>query len=237
MNQEAKQRRKGFTLIELMLALSFISVLLVAIALTVIQISNIYNRGTILKEINQTGRSVASELQKAVSSSAPFDISSAGGRYIQQGNYGGRLCLGKYSYVWNYGKALYSGDQSNLNVYEDNSEPIRFVRVIDPNVSYCTDLSKKVKFSDSVDMLSGGERNLVIHGLSISSETTADDSRTGQRLYVIELILGTNDQEALVYRDNSFITDCKPPSDAGSDIYYCAVNRFNIVARAGNAVE
>lgn len=233
MSREA--RKNGFTLVELMLALSFISLLLIAVAMTVIQISNIYNRGTILKEINQVGRSVAGELQRSIASHAPFEVSPEGGRYVQQGNYGGRLCLGRYSYIWNYGQALANGDTSNLNVYQDNNQEIRLVRVFDPNTTYCSDLSKKVELTDSVELLSGGERNLVIHNLNVTSGTTAVDSRTGQRLYVIELVLGTNDKDALMY-DNA-ATNCKPPSDSGSDIYYCAVNRFNIAARAGNAVE
>ena len=64
MNRAAKQT--GFTLIELMLAMTFISVLLLAIAMTIIQIGTIYNRGVTLKEVSQAARSISDELNRSI---------------------------------------------------------------------------------------------------------------------------------------------------------------------------
>ena len=78
-------KTKGFTLIELMLSMTFISILLVAIAVTIIQISNVYNRGITLKEVNQAGRSLSNELQRSITSGAPFMIEEGdGSRYVKQ---------------------------------------------------------------------------------------------------------------------------------------------------------
>ena len=94
---------KGFTIIELALAMSFVSMLLIAVAMTVIQISNIYNRGITLKSVNQVGRVVGSEFKNSIAQKSYFELDGA--HYITDTD-GGRLCTGQYSYIWNYGKKI-----------------------------------------------------------------------------------------------------------------------------------
>jgi len=231
--------KRGFTLIELMLAMTFIAMLLVAIALTTIQISNIYNKGITLREVNQAGRAVSDELQRTIASAIPFDVTSkeqgetaAASRYvISEG--GGRLCLGNYTYAWNYGKALVGGTgaPAPLNKYSgaDNATPIRFVRINDPNGGLCTTPSlPAIPKTNSTDLLSSGDRDLVLHKFSI--KRTADEPSTGQAIYSISMTIGTNDREQLTTDD----TSCKPPSEGTGDETYCSVNQFDIIARAGN---
>jgi len=232
-------RRNGFTIIELMLAMGFVSVLLIAIAMTVIQIGNIYNRGIMLKDVNQAGRSIASELQRSINQTAPFLIND---KYVDQ-DWGGRLCLGQYSYIWNYGAAIDSTPDLNRNVYSGSTNEIRFVKVFDPNTSYCTrslvdSKYKDVIFSDAVELLNIGQHNLAIHNFTINTSSTASDSKTGQQLYNLEFMIGTNDQAALMF-DLAGAVTCKPPSEVatGADPSYCSINQFNIVARAGNTIE
>lgn len=232
----ASARKKGFTLVELLLAMSFISFLLVAIALTVIQISNIYNRGVTIKDVNQVGRALADDFERTVAASAPFDPNPAAGRFVPQSNYGGRLCLGTYTYIWNYGQAIEAGNTSNLNTFSDSSQVINLIKVSDPSRQFCQDLSARPSVNGSVELLVAGERNLAIHNLSIYSSPTAFDPATNQRLYSIDFLIGTNDQQALEYSPVSG-TVCKPPSEAESDITYCAVNEFTIVVRAGNMLD
>jgi len=230
MNHVAK---KGFTLIELMLAMSFISVLLVAITLTVIQISNIYNHGITLKDTNQTARAITNELQRTIAASAAFEVSGGSSRYIVQGDWGGRLCVGQYSYIWNYGKALNNNGPTsgNLNVYSANpNTKIRFVRAIDSSGAYCANPALAVKDSDAVELMNIGDHGLVLHSLKIISESTAVDQKSGARLYSISFRIGTNDQAAL----SADSTTCKGPGISGSDLAYCSVQDFTIVVRAGN---
>src|SRR5688500_5939032 len=127
---------KGFTLIELMLSMTFISVLMIAIAMTTIQISTIYTKGITLREVDQAGRSASDELQRNIASSAPFDVTpqvdaspaTATSKYVVRDG-GGRLCIGRYTYAWNYGKALKggAGAPAILNTYSDGSE-VRFAK-------------------------------------------------------------------------------------------------------------
>ena len=229
--------KKGFTLIELMLAMAFVSVLLIAITMTVIQIGNIYTRGLTIKEVNQAGGALATELQRDINASTPFDITAGGSNYIVS-EWGGRLCIGQYSYIWNYGKALNNNDSSHLNIYDStSSEKIRFIKVLDSGADYCSKASSTKKVidpSDAVELLSVSEHDLAIHEFTISSNLTARDTKTGQQIYNIEFIVGTNDISALNYVGAA---TCKTPDDVKSDLSYCLVNQFNIVSRAGNAVE
>lgn len=247
MNRVDKQY--GFTIVELMLAMGFVAALLIAIAMTVIQISNIYNRGVTLKEVNQVGRSISSELQRSIAESTPFSVDPGVGSqylfiekgvfnyYIKQ-DWGGRLCLGQYSYVWNYGEAIQSTSlDPNRNVYLTSNDEIRLVKVHDPSAEYCKDATKKVDFSTAIELINVGQHNLALHSLTISTAATAVDSKTGQQLYNIEFLLGTNDQAALMYDSGTSALVCKPPSENGADPSYCSINQFNIIARAGNTIQ
>lgn len=230
MNQ-LRNTQTGFTIIELMLAMSFVAMLLLAIAMTTIQIGNIYNKGITLKQVNQAGRSLTDELQRTLAASSAIDVSGATGSRYQKQPGGGRLCMGKYSYVWNYGKALAGapGAPAIVNQYATGTDQIRFAKVVDTGASLCQDMNKKIVQSDSIELLDEGDRNLVVHDMELQ-QTVPTDPVTGQALYALTLTLGTNDREQLTTGD----TSCKPPAQVGGDTTYCAVNTFDIIARAGN---
>ncbi|HEX6416131.1 MAG TPA: prepilin-type N-terminal cleavage/methylation domain-containing protein [Candidatus Saccharimonadales bacterium] len=225
---------KGFTLVELMLAMTFISILLVGIAITTIQISRIYNKGITLREVNQSGRAVADELQRTIASSTPFDADPASptSRYIVRPG-GGRLCVGRYSYTWNYGSAIAggSGAPAVFTRYQDNNDPVRFAKVDDPSASLCQDPNLRVNRGLATEMLSAGDRDLVVHAFTVTRGSS--DLDIGQALYAISMTIGTNDQQQLVTNDSA----CKPPAQGVGNEDYCAVNQFDIVARAGNKSE
>jgi hypothetical protein len=225
---------KGFTLIELMLAMSFVAMLLVAIAMTTIQVSNIYTKGITLREVNQAGRLISDDLQDSVAAAEPFtvDTSVSGARYVASDG-GGRLCLGLYSYVWNYGKALAEGAGEPDNTYDEGGEPPRFAKVADAGGGLCSaaedESAPAIPKGASTELLASGDRNLVIHFFNISK--TQEDAAASQALYAITFRIGMNDRELLTANDAS----CRPPSDAAGGENYCSVNQFDIIARAGNA--
>ena len=228
----------GFTLIELMLSMTFIAILLIMIAMTTIQISHIYNKGLTLREVNQVGRTVSSDVQRSISSSIPFDVTkqnlgspSPTSRYVDIASQGGRLCVGRYTYAWNYGEAL-RPDGTAYNKYTggDVNTPIRFVKVNNPSASLCTDPTLNIVKTDATEMLSSGDRDLVIHELTVAQ--TASDETIGQALYAISMTIGTNDQAQLTTNSAS----CLPPSEGAGNQDYCSVNQFDIVARAGNSL-
>lgn len=227
-------KTKGFTLIELMLAMTFISVLLLAIAMTVIQISNTYNRGITLKDVNQAGRTMVSELQRSIGESAPFSIAAGTGSHFVDKDWGGRLCIGKYTYAWNYGSTLNQSNPLNINKYssaQTSLPPVHFVKISDPDSSYCWDLSKDIDASQSTELLMSSDHDLAIQKLTITSEPTVIDTKTNEQLYSLTFYIGTNDPTAL--KDN--MTACREPGEAGADSAYCSVQEFSIVIRAGSS--
>ncbi len=233
-----RNTEQGFTLIELMLAMVFVSILLLFIAMTVIQISNVYNKGLTLKDVNQAGLAVSNDIRQTLGKSQPFDLSTAlclqsknGGCTTNQDDVvGGRLCTGTYSYIWNDGKEL----SSPVNLYNSGSDQILFVRARDSGGQYCSDSTKKIDESSSTELLTNSDGNLAVQSFTITQ--LASDPMIGQSLYHIVMEIGTNNQSTLDQTQsiNTIDTNCKPPSDAASLINYCAVNQFDFTAEAGS---
>lgn len=220
-----------------MLAMTFIAILLVAVAMTTIQISNIYNKGITLREVNQAGRSLSDEFQRSIAGAVPFDVTpkiddSPGtltSKYVVRDG-GGRLCLGSYTYAWNYGKTIAgeSGAPAVFNKYTSGST-VRFAKVKDASGALCADPTVNIPVVDSTELLSSGDRDLALHTFKITK--TATDDGIGQAIYAVSFILGTNDRKQLTANDAS----CRPPSESIGDEDYCSVNQFDVIARAGNA--
>jgi prepilin-type N-terminal cleavage/methylation domain-containing protein len=229
---------KGFTLIELMLAMAFISVLLLAVAMTVIQIGKIYNRGITLKEVNQVSRTLTDELTRSIASSPSFSLSASAGKYAPEA-WGGRLCLGQYSFIWNYGTAL-NNNNPNRSRYSSGSNTIQFVKVPDLSGTYCVRQPSgypNISPTNAVELLGESDRDLAIHRISVSSASTAVDPRTGQQLYTVTFTIGTNDTAALVTDGSGYVSSCKTPDQLGFSFEYCTVQQFTIAVRTQNAVN
>lgn len=240
--------KKGFTLIELMLAMTFISMLLLAIALTIVQIANIYNKGIITKEVNQSSRAVSDEFSLAMRSSGSFSLDPSAHNYVNS-PWGGRLCMGQYSYIWNYGKALanqdvdrnqYSGPNPSGNSviaggitrYE-----ISLVKAPDAGGAYCVPngggVYPKINPANTVELLRTGDHGLVLHHLTVTSVASGTDALSAQQLYKFSYTIGTSDIKAL----NSDQTLCSGPGVAGSDLNYCVIDQFTIVLRVVSGVN
>ena len=223
---------RGFTLIELMLAMSFVSILLIAIAMLTIQMSRIYTKGISLRQVNEAGLELSNDLQRSIQSSAVFDMTDSEGEtsFLRLGDSGsGRLCLGSYSYAWNYGKDLGNPSLTPANHYgPGDTTEVRFVKVADSGKRLCKGISGSegeypdiTNGDETTELLATGDRNLAVHKFTL-------DGSKDIGLYSVQLVIGTNDQSQL--SDDT----CKPPSEADGGEDYCAVNKFDIVARAGS---
>jgi len=270
MNHFNKQRlSKGFTIIELMLAMAFISMLLLAIALTLVQIANIYNRGNLAKQVNQSSRSISTELTSALTSSGSFSLVPADHQYVEMTQsgvpVGGRLCVGKYSYIWNYGSALspsgvYPNPAPNSarNVYlstsavnlganyvKVGSTPARYeislVKAPDASGAYCVPTTStpsgypNINPVGATELLRTGDHGIVLHDLVITTSASATDSLSAQQLYKVTFVLGTPDVNAIT----GTLPDitCKGPGVAGADTAFCSVEKFTLVLRVVSGVN
>jgi Tfp pilus assembly protein PilW len=130
--------QQGYTLIELSLAMVFLSFIMIFIVVVLFQLLNTYNKGVALSSITSIGRQV----NRDFSGSSRYGGGSTG--VVLQGTAGkavaelatvagGRLCVNGVSYVWNVGSAdarpnkFAGGDGKDLNL----------IRVTDNTGSYC----------------------------------------------------------------------------------------------------
>lgn len=237
----ANKRSNGFTLVELMLAMGFVAALLLAVAMTVLQISNIYSRGLALKNINQAGLAISSEIQTDINNSQPFTLVDSGDdntRYVNINGVGGRLCLSGYAYIWNNGYAI-NIKKGNLNKYNDAlNTAVKFAKIADPISQYCKNRTLNIDKAKAIELLDSGQYDLAIHDVAITTTSAGTDIRTNQQLYTVKILIGTNNTAAMDFSATSSPTynKCFLPNNIHYDSL-CYINDFNIVARAGNAIK
>ena len=226
-----KQSQQGFTLVELMLSMTFISILLLSIAMLTIQISTIYTKGLTLRAVNEAGQQISSDIQKSLNTASPKKVFKAPDPEPAAGDLtGGRFCIGDTVYAWNYGNSL--ADNNRFNKYSSaKDDPVRLIKFNEDGTEYCKTIERdgNVVYPDlpeqSTDLLSSGDSDLAIHSFKI--EQNPVDGDPAQVIYTIQMQIGTNELADM----NS--TGCTQP---GSQIdgAYCAVNVFKFSARAGN---
>lgn len=242
MNHVAKRNQSGFTIIELMLAMGFISVLLLAIALTVIQVSTIYTRGLVVKEVNQVSRDIANDVRKTLMAASAIDATDGSGDYVTN-SAGGRVCFGNYSYIWNTAKAIEGNTDPNLTRKGSgtNDPVVRFIKVADSSKIYCAkQTSGALSYPDlrsadvagAKELIAPGDHSLGINRFVISTYPSATDTATGETLYTLKYSIGAGKTNAM----NSNQTACIDQGAVGADFTYCSVQEFVLVLRAGNRV-
>ncbi len=117
-------RKDGFTVIELMLAMAFLAFVLLFVVTALLQMMRTYNKGLVYKEINQAGRTISEELTRNLRTAKPGSVNI-------QLQTEGRICLGGQAYVWN-------SPGSDMNRYAVDRTPIvGIVRVVDTAKEMC----------------------------------------------------------------------------------------------------
>lgn len=230
---DAKQlSEKGFTLIELMLAMVFVAFILVFISLTLVQMFRIYDKGSSMKQVNQAGRSVVEDVSQAIRSQLPANIDVTAVNV-------GVLCIDKVMYVWN---PLYVDDTGSI----DNTLPRSAAVIGDPanggmmarkilqgSGSDCPEtlpeaLLRPTVTSDDTQLLSGQTRIL-------RSKVTPLD---GQRLVKLEFVIGTYSRSEIAGAAptaTKYITPTRPAGGGnigclpGNDGNYCSFAEFSTV--------
>jgi len=198
------KRQSGFTIIELLFAMSFLSVLLIIAMMSSLNIMHTYSKGLVLKQVNQSGRAIGTELQRSLKAAQPpLDGSTVPS---------GRLCLGIYSYVWSV------GGQDPYSY--DNGNKVGFAKVSDSTRAMCGPGRPTVPRNSSIELLSADASSLAIQSASL----TGTANYNGYYLYTYTFTIGTDDAELL----NDDRDACRI---AGAQ-QFCALNRFMITASA-----
>lgn len=228
-----RHKTRGFTLVELNLALIFVGMLVIGVAAVVINITKINQRGIMLKTINQTGREVVDQMRR--------DIGGARADRVQYEFAGGtgRLCLGTVSYVFNTAEALHSGG----SVVKDDTKPgqpaVVLVRMDDKESKWCErsgavfTKNSVTALDEAVELLQSDEHTLpvAIHKMEVQPLASTADKTRAEGLVSLSIELGTNEAGTLEAAGSGQIT-CKPPTDHQANFDNCAVREFRTVVRS-----
>lgn len=188
----------GFTLVELLLALTFVSFILLFIVFAMLQVMGNYNKGLAIKEINQTSRTIVEEMSRVARFSSINTINtSATAR--------GRICFGSVSYVWNT-----KGSSTNKL---SNNAAVTLSRVEDAGGALCAAGNPPIPAAAATNLLTGP---VWVQKLEVSKAATAN-------LITIKLVLSTSDDNQPTDIDDASNPICSG-NKAGN---YCAVATFS----------
>lgn len=222
----SKYTQKGFTIVELTLALTLLSILMIILLISTMNIISIYNKGITLKRVNQSGRAIGQDLQESLRTSK--------GNFTTYGSVPAlpelvtRACTGKYSYIWTLhpGSAASGGAAEEVDdtlalkeVYEGvEGQEIRFARVNDPEGMYCSHPTKKPTKSESVELLGDG---LVMRQ---PTRFTTNNAAEGRKLISAQFTISTQASGDII-RDTSR-TGCK----GGKMGEFCGLSTFVVTS-------
>ena len=233
-----KRRQAGFTLVEVTLAIAFLSVLLIAILTITITAGKLYIKGNTNQTINQSGRDFSDTVRRDFLASGISMITGtpAGGAItVGSGNLtSGRICLGMVSYLWNSAALLNAPNSDEVTMGSSNT-PVKFARVVNPKQSYC-DKDGSGKYPMNIpsteqvaDLFGGADRDYALYSMAMTPVAITGD----KGMYRISYTLGTN-EIGTTQKDatNSFV-QCKPNDSLTADFNYCAVDDFDMIVRVG----
>lgn len=220
-----KEDCAGFTLVELNIAIVFVALLVMAVAMTTISVSRTYQHGAALKSINQLGREVVEQMRR--------DISSASAQRVQYHEAAGvgRLCLGTVSYVYNSAELLNSGSSSLVQDTADSNRPIGLARIDDKESSWCQQsggvfVKNSITSTDTyTELLRDDSIPVAIHNMEFKKHLVSEDLVYAEGIAELSLDIGTNE---VLTTDGGV---CKPPTDPQENFNNCAVRQFVTVMR------
>lgn len=240
---------RGFTIIELTLAMSFVALLLISVSMLSIQLTNQYSRGLTMKEVAQAGTEASNDIKRTMSQ---VQLQSTGIRTKAINNGGTVLCTGSYSYIANSPANLENPSSPNLIKVGvgTNKVAARLAKVRDISGTLCGTPSvldspsgKEYASSDVSELLSSGSRLLVVRelivtpgGLNLDSNGVPnsgaflEEYKQGRGIYTVTMTIGTGVESEL-----SSNTKCRAPSEADSNLEFCAIDTFKFTTRVGSS--
>jgi prepilin-type cleavage/methylation N-terminal domain protein len=225
-----EETKKGFTIMELMLAMGVIAFLLLSVAGLIIQMTNTITRGTTYKDLNAASRTINADLTKTFNSTSildGWDGRNNSNEYYRVVGGSGAFCTGSVSYLWNTNLER----SGALIVHAEDNNPVRFVKIRDTAKNYCSNNAQstvwtKVPHDDTVtEILSNSEVNLQLHSISFSSGGNLINRPSNQMIINIAYVLGTPNNNDI--RMNAGSRNCEGNVKSN----YCAVNKFELTVR------
>ena len=239
--------KQGFTIVELALSMSIVSVLLIAIVTMSIQMGRIYTKGATMLDLNAASRTINADFTRSFNSipsiewSNPQTTFEASQNYVVRPNtsesQAGAYCTGSFSYLWNTARILNAPESGRtVSVRYDgattSSTEIKLIKILDSSRQYCADSTLWTRIprgGQVIDLLPQTESGLMIYDIRFHSKEALYDQSTNQRIINISYVLGTSDANlGLIDMSNM---NCRPPSDIQGAESYCAINKFDLTVR------
>ena len=232
------KHQRGFTIIELTIAIAFLSILMMAILSLTLAVGKLYVKGDTNKAINQAGRDFSDVVRRDLLSSGVTRIS---GPFTQNAGTtsdpleSGRICLDTVTYLWNTAALLNdSSSAAQEATIKMNNQSIKFVRIVNPQTSYCT-ADSNGKYPMSVDSSDAATEQFTSTGrtYALYTMTFKPIATSGEKgVYEVAYTLGTNEANTTT-RDADGNVSCKTDDMVAAAFNYCAVSRFDMIVRLG----
>lgn len=152
-----KEHKKGFTIIEITLAMTFLAILMVSIATLIMRVTNIYQKGLAMRAINATGTEIIEDITRTVGTASYLvDIHSQdaelGGNGVMEYDNNYKL-VEKYYYDYTVYNENHNGKNFNVQYFGvlctgDYSYIWNTARALDPDFTtknFITVNGEKVK--------------------------------------------------------------------------------------------
>ena len=152
-----KEHKKGFTIIEITLAMTFLAILMVSIATLIMRVTNIYQKGLAMRAINATGTEIIEDITRTVGAASYLvDIHSQdaelGGNGVMEYDNNYKL-VEKYYYDYTVYNENHNGKNFNVQYFGvlctgDYSYIWNTARALDPDFTtknFVTVNGEKVK--------------------------------------------------------------------------------------------
>lgn len=202
MKQSHEQSSRGFTIIELMIAIVIFSVLLLAAAATLTQISRLYYKGVVATKTQNITRSLVDDISQTLQFSSGV-VSAASSGQTQS------ICIGQTRYTFIINKQVKRGDPGTLHaLWQDKISGAGSCGDSQPNLA---------------DENPGGDqgKELLETGMRLKSLSVTDTGRN--EIYNINV--------AVMYGDDDLINFTNPttPKDCKGDItgsQWCALSEL-----------
>lgn len=231
---KSDDKKSGFTIVEVTLAMAFLGILLILIAMVLVNISSLYQKGLVVKSVNSVGRGLVSELTTSINSAPSIDSTSLchtlaanvndclkNGAFDfifqprygfdtdsdgvpHQVQYGGALCTGNYTYLWNTYYAKRTGSTIELSYLDDahntrTARDFKMIKFVDRNYRTCSKIAENptyFKNSGRVDI------QRLPNGADITTETPEEGflDSTDVDLYLYELTIFPISQDVVTLR-------------------------------------
>lgn len=206
-------KQRGFTITEMMLAMAFLTFMLIFLMTAVVQVMRLYNKGLAIRQINQAGRQFSDDFTRTA-------------RYGSTAVYNAglkRICVNGVTYAWNLDDPTTPAaiTDPNRNKYATaQSEPISMVRVADGGGVLC----------------GGGDINKAaateVISTDVNVKSVAFATREVGKIVDLSVVFSTGGANAPVT-----LATGPPPTfrcATGSDGAFCAFGEFNATVYTRN---